>query len=173
MIVDTLKDRIRDIPDFPKPGILFKDITPLLLDPEAFRTAVDAFHTRYRTRTIDKVVAVESRGFLFAAPLSYLLGAGFVPMRKPGKLPYETIAESYLLEYGESTIEVHRDAIVPGDHVLIFDDLLATGGTAAASVALVEKLGGRVVETCFVVELTQLGGRSKLDGTPVFSLLQF
>jgi adenine phosphoribosyltransferase len=171
--MDELKAHIRDIPDFPKPGILFKDITPLLLDGGAFRRVIDAFRERYRGRAVAKVVAIESRGFVFAAPLAYALGAGFVPLRKPGKLPYETIAKAYLLEYGEAAIEIHKDAIAEGERVLVFDDLLATGGTAAASIALVRKLGGHVIEASFVIELSGLKGREKLDGTPVFSLMQY
>ncbi|MFQ5510319.1 MAG: adenine phosphoribosyltransferase [Candidatus Krumholzibacteriia bacterium] len=173
MNTEQLKSHIRDIPDFPKPGILFRDITPLLMNPDAFRSTIDLLRERYEGSRIDKIVAIESRGFLFAAPLSYSLGAAFVPLRKPGKLPYETVAESYLLEYGESTLEIHKDAVSPGDRVLLFDDLLATGGTAAASVALVNKLGGEVIEVGFVIELEGLGGRAKLDGTPVFSLIQY
>ncbi len=173
MNIEQLKSHIRDIPDFPKPGVLFRDITPLLMNPEAFRATIDHLHERYEGSNISKIVAVESRGFLFASPLSYSLGASLVPLRKPGKLPYETVAESYLLEYGEATLEVHKDAISPGDRVLLFDDLLATGGTAAASAALVRKLGGEVVEIGFVIELSGLKGREKLDGTPVFSLIQY
>lgn len=173
MNADQLKSRIRDIPDFPKPGILFRDITPLLLDPDAFAGTIALLTERYRQRPVDKIVAIESRGFLFASPLAYELGAGFIPLRKPGKLPFETIRESYTLEYGEATLEVHKDAIDPGDRVLVFDDLLATGGTAAASVALVRKLGGEVVETGFVIELKALNGRERLNGTPVFSLIQY
>ena len=173
MKMDHLKAHIRDIPDFPKPGILFRDITPLLLKPDAFREAIDAFRERYSTWKISKVIAIESRGFVFAAPLAYALGAGLIPLRKPGKLPYETITESYRLEYGESALEVHKDAIEKGERVIVFDDLLATGGTAAASVTLVNKLGGDVVEASFVIELLAHKGREKLDGTPVFSLIQY
>ncbi len=173
MDAEHLKKYIRNIPDFPKPGILFRDITPLLSDPEAFRDAVDTLRDRYHGRKIDKVVAIESRGFVFASPVAYELGAGFIPLRKPGKLPSETISESYSLEYGETALEVHRDAISPGDRVLVLDDLLATGGTAAAAVSLVKKLGGVVIEACFVIELKPLNGRRKLDGTPIFSLLTY
>lgn len=172
MKVDLLKDRIRYVPDFPKPGIVFRDITPMLLDPEAFRLVIDMLYARYKSKDISKVVAIESRGFLVAAPISYMLQVGLVPMRKPGKLPHDTTSEPYLLEYGESALEVHNDAIHKGDRVVVFDDLLATGGTAAASVALVKKLGGKVLETCFIIELTGLHGRDRLDGTPVFSLIQ-
>jgi adenine phosphoribosyltransferase len=171
--MENLKAHIRDIPDFPKPGILFRDITPLLLDPSAFRSVIESLYERYKDSEISKIVAIESRGFMFASPLAYKLGAGFVPLRKPGKLPYQTIAESYVLEYGEAAIEIHKDAIDRGERVLIFDDLLATGGTAAASVALVKKLGGDLVEASFIIELVGLKGRDKLDGTPVFSLIQY
>ncbi len=168
-----LKNHIRDIPDFPHEGILFRDITPLLLDPSAFRETVDLLCARYEGKGIDKFAAMESRGFFFASPLAYKLGVGLVPLRKPGKLPAETLSESYALEYGEASLEIHKDAIKPGDRVVIVDDLLATGGTAAASVALVEKLGGEVVEIAFVIELNALGGRAKLGETPMFSLLSY
>ena len=171
--IQGIRAQIRDIPDFPKPGILFRDITPLLLDADAFRTVINAFVERYAGQDLSKIVAVESRGFMFAGTIAYELGAGFVPFRKVGKLPYETISETYALEYGEAEIEAHRDAIEDGERVLIFDDLLATGGTAAASVALARRLGATVVETAFVVELSGLGGRDKLAGTPVFSLIQY
>jgi adenine phosphoribosyltransferase len=173
--VDTerLKRYIRDVRDFPKPGILFRDITPLLADAEAFRETIDVLCSRYEGRGITKVVAIESRGFVFACPVALRLGAGFIPLRKPGKLPYETIRESYALEYGEATLEIHKDAIKPGDRLLVLDDLLATGGTAAAAVSLVKKLGGEVVELCFVIELRALKGRDKLAGTPIFSLLSY
>jgi len=173
MGAEHLKKFIRNIPDFPKPGILFRDITPLLSNPGAFRETVAALRNRYEGKRIDKVVAIESRGFVFASPVAYELGAGFIPLRKPGKLPSETISESYALEYGEAALEIHRDAIRPGDRVLILDDLLATGGTAAAAVSLVKKLGGEVVEVCFVIELKPLRGRDRLDGTPIFSLLTY
>ena len=148
MTAEHLKTFIRDIPDFPKPGILFRDITPLLLDPHAFRETVDILRRRYEGKKVDKIVAIESRGFFFGSPVAYHLGAGFIPLRKPGKLPYETITESYALEYGEAALEVHKDAIQPGDRIVILDDLLATGGTAAAAVSLVKKLGGQIVEVC-------------------------
>jgi len=173
MGAEHLKKFIRNIPDFPRPGILFRDITPLLSNPEAFREAVDTLRDRYEGKRIDKVVAIESRGFVFASPVAYELGVGFIPLRKPGKLPWETISESYALEYGEAALEIHRDAIRTGDRVLILDDLLATGGTAAAAVSLVKQLGGEVVEVCFVIELKPLRGRDKLDGTPIFSLLTY
>ena len=172
-MTEHLKKHIRDIPDFPKKGILFRDITPLLLDAVAFRETVDALRSRYEGKKIDKFAAIEARGFFFASPVAYQLDAGFVPLRKPGKLPYETISESYALEYGEASLEIHSDAVKPGDRVVIIDDLLATGGTAAASIALIEKLGGEVVEIAFVIELTALGGREKISGTPIFSLLSY
>jgi adenine phosphoribosyltransferase len=173
MTSDDLKAYIRDVPDFPKPGIIFKDITPLLLHPPAFRASIDVFRERYADLGINKIVAIESRGFFFASPLCYELRAGFIPLRKPGKLPFETLAESYELEYGEAALEIHADAIDKGDRVVIFDDLLATGGTAGASVSLVRQLGGEVVEAGFLVELAFLKGRAKLGNTPVFSLLQY
>ena len=168
-----LKRYVRDIPDFPKPGILFRDITPLLASPEALRETVETLCSRYEGRKIDTVVGIESRGFVFASPVAYRLGAGLVPLRKPGKLPHETIRESYALEYGEASLEIHKDAVNPRARVLVVDDLLATGGTAAAAVSLIKRLGGEVVEVCFVIELTGLKGREKLPGTPVFSLLSY
>jgi adenine phosphoribosyltransferase len=172
-VVDHIKSHIRDIPDFPKPGILFRDITPLLQDPVAFRAVIEALAVRYADRNLSKIVAIESRGFVFATPLAYKLGLGFAPLRKEGKLPYETLSEAYLLEYGQAAIEIHRDAVKKGERVLLFDDLLATGGTAAASLALLERLGAEVVEACFVIELTALGGRRKIVGPPVFSLVAY
>ena len=171
--MEDLKAHIRDIPDFPKPGILYKDITPLLSNARVFRSIIEAFHERYKRREISKIVAIESRGFMFALPLAYELGAGFAPLRKEGKLPYETITEAYLLEYGEASIEIHRDAVEKDERVLVLDDLLATGGTAAASVALVKRLGGHVIEASFIIELLALGGRQKLGSTPIFSLVQY
>ena len=168
-----LKAHIRNVPDFPKPGILFRDITPLLLNARVFRSIISTLVERYAGRELSKIVAVESRGFMFAGPLAYELGAGFVTFRKVGKLPFQTISESYALEYGNAEIEVHSDAIEKGERVLVFDDLLATGGTAAASVSLARRLGATVVEACFIVELTGLAGREKLEKTPVFSLVQY
>lgn len=173
MQFEDLKRYIRDVPDFPKAGILFRDITPLIGTPRAFRAAVDAICARYEEKKLDKIVAIESRGFIFAAPVSYRLKAGLVPFRKPGKLPYHTIRESYALEYGDATLEAHKDAVMAGERVLILDDLLATGGTAAAAVSLVKRLGGEVVEACFVIELGALKGREKLDGTPIHTLLRY
>ncbi len=170
---EDLKRYIREIPDFPKPGILFRDITPALLEPKAFRTLCDALEKRYRGAGVDKIAAVESRGFIFASVLAYKLGIGFVPMRKPGKLPWKTIRETYSLEYGEAAIEMHVDAVSPGERILILDDLLATGGTAAAAARLVERQGGVVEELAFLIELGALKGRENLPGRKVFSLLRY
>src|SRR5512132_221761 len=147
-----LADRLRDIPDFPQPGIVFKDLTPLLADVDAFRFTVDAIADHAAGLTVDKVVGIEARGFIFAAAVAYRLGAGFVPVRKPGKLPYRTVTESYRLEYGTDSLEVHEDGLARGDAVLIVDDVLATGGTAAATCRLVERLGGTIAGLAFVVE---------------------
>ena len=168
-----LKEHIRDIPDFPKPGVVFKDITPLLADVDAYRFTVDAVADRYAGETIDKVLGVEARGFIIAAPVAYRFGAGFVPVRKAGKLPWQIEKEEYELEYGTDLLEVHRDAIHPGERVVVIDDVIATGGTAAASARLVEKLGGTVVGLAFVIELAFLHGRSKLAGHDVFSLITY
>lgn len=168
-----LKKLIREVPDFPKPGILFYDITTLLKDPRGLRGAIDALRERYKGAQVDQVIGIESRGFIFAPALAYALGAGFVPVRKPKKLPAETSKVSYDLEYGSDTLEVHRDAIAKGSRVLIVDDLLATGGTAKAVTQLVEGLGGTVAGLGFVVELTFLNGRGKLTDFDVFSILQY
>jgi len=171
--MQKIREAIRDVPDFPKPGIVFKDITPVLQDPELLRSVIDDLVARYRGRAIDKVAAMESRGFIFAAPLAVALGAGFVPLRKKGKLPWRTEAESYELEYGTETLEVHQDAIAPGERVLLVDDLLATGGTAAAAARLVRKCGGEVLEAAFMIELAFLGGRQQLEGIPVYVMISF
>jgi adenine phosphoribosyltransferase len=171
--LQDLKKFIRDIPDFPKKGILFKDITPLLKTPAVFHQVVDEMFRELEKREIDYVVGIESRGFIFSPVLSYRLNAGFVPVRKKGKLPYKTEAVSYQLEYGEATLEIHRDAISKGSRVAIVDDLLATGGTALAAAQLVEKLGGKVEKIVFLVELLFLKGRDKLSSYDVFSLIQF
>jgi adenine phosphoribosyltransferase len=168
-----MKKLIRDVPGFPKPGIVFKDITTLTKDPQGFREAVDAIADRYRDSRIDAVVGIESRGFIFGAAVAHRLGVGFVPARKPGKLPAETVRAEYALEYGTDAVEIHRDGIGKGQRVLIVDDLLATGGTAAATAGLVEKLGGTVVAVAFVVDLAFLGGREKLAGRDVFALVQY
>lgn len=164
---------IRDVPDFPVQGILFKDITTLIRDGEAFRTAIDRMTDHYRDKQIDVVVAIESRGFVFGAPIAYHLGSGFVPVRKPCKLPADTIREEYSLEYGTNVLEMHKDAIKKGQRVLIVDDLLATGGSARATIQLVERLGGNVVGLAFLIDLTFLHGMEKLQGYDVFSLIHF
>lgn len=168
-----LRDFIRDIPDFPKKGILFRDITPLLRDPAAFQKTIDTFVEKFSGQSIDVVVGIESRGFVVGAPLACQLGVGFVPVRKLGKLPAETVRAEYALEYGTNCVEIHRDAIAPGNRVLIVDDLLATGGTARATIDLVEMLGGEVVGLAFLVELTELNGRSRLEGYEVLSLIRY
>jgi adenine phosphoribosyltransferase len=173
MSVHALTQAIRDIPDFPKPGILFKDITPILLDPNLFRSAVRLFVDRHRGRPVDKIAAIEARGFIFGAAVAQSLGVGLVPVRKRGKLPWQTMAASYSLEYGEATLEIHRDAVAPGERVLLIDDLLATGGTAAATVSLIEGLGGEVAEADFLIELAFLHGRRRLAGCKVFAPILF
>lgn len=167
-----LKLYIRDIPNFPKPGIVFRDITPLLADGEAFHEAIDRLSQPYRGR-IDMVLGIESRGFLFGAAAAYALGAGLAVVRKPGKLPAQTYAAQYALEYGRDALEIHRDAFGHPTRVLIVDDLLATGGTACAAVELVERLGGEVVACAFVIELAALGGRDRLQRYEVFSLVRY
>ncbi|MFN7993594.1 MAG: adenine phosphoribosyltransferase [Bryobacteraceae bacterium] len=171
--MDNLKKLIREVPDFPKPGILFYDITTLLKDKEGFHGLIDALCANYRNAKVDAVIGIEARGFIFAPALAYALHAGFVPVRKPKKLPYETLRVSYDLEYGTDSLEMHKDAIGNGSRVLILDDLLATGGTAAAVARLVEQAGGKVVGLGFAVELRFLNGRSRLAGYDVFSLLQY
>ena len=167
-----LKEEIRNVPDFPKPGIQFKDLTTLWKNPRAFKYSTDLLFERYRGKKIDKIVGAESRGFIVAAPLCYLLGAGFVPVRKKGKLPAPQIEVTYELEYGTDTLTMHEDAVKPGDKVIIVDDLLATGGTVQAMVELVEKTGGDIIEAAFIVELGFLEGRKKI-GVPVFSLVTY
>ncbi len=168
-----LAKMIRNIPDFPVKGILFRDITTLIKDPDAFQEAIDALLDQYVDEDIDIVAAIESRGFIFGAPMAYELGAGFVPIRKPGKLPAEKVSASYTLEYGTNTLEVHKDAIQPGQRVLLVDDLIATGGSAKAASELIEKLGGKVVGIAFLIELTDLKGVEKLADYDVFSLIKF
>jgi adenine phosphoribosyltransferase len=170
---EKLKRVIRDVPDFPKPGILFKDITPILSEPDLLRETVEALARPFRAEGISKVLGIESRGFIFAPLLAVALGTGFVPARKPGKLPWETISESYALEYGNDALEIHRDAFKPGERVLLVDDLLATGGTASAAARLVEKIGGTVVGAAFVIELEFLGGRLKLPISRIHTLVRF
>ncbi|HPQ70974.1 MAG TPA: adenine phosphoribosyltransferase [bacterium] len=171
--MNQLAATIRDVPDFPKPGILFKDITTLIADPKAFKTVIDMLVARYRDMKIDKVLAIESRGFIFGGALAYLLGCGFQIVRKPGKLPWKTRSASYELEYGSDTLEIHEDAVARGERVLLFDDLLATGGTMDAVADMVEDMGGEVVECAFVVELDFLNGREKLGKRDIFSLIHF
>lgn len=171
--MDDLKQIIRDIPDFPKKGIIFKDITTLLQDAKSYQRMVDLLAHRYIGQKIDKVVGVEARGFIIGSVLAYKLGAGVVLVRKPGKLPSETFSKTYQLEYGSDTLEIHKDAIKPGEKVLIADDLLATGGTMSAVVDMVNQLGGEIVECCFMTELTFLEGRKRLPEGKVYSLLQF
>ena len=168
-----LANLIRDVPDFPVKGILFKDITTLIKNTEAFREVIDQMAAHYADTEVDVVVAIEARGFIFGAPLAYKLGAGFVPVRKPGKLPAAVISESYTLEYGTNTLEMHQDAIEPGQRVLVIDDLLATGGSARATINLVERLGGQVVGVAFMIELDFLHGRDKLVGYDVLSLIHY
>ena len=166
---------IRDVPDFPKKGILFKDITPLLQDPAGLKETISELARAVEPRTFDVVCGIESRGFIFGTALAHHLGKGFVPIRKPGKLPWKTESESYELEYGTDRIEVHVDAISKGEHVLLVDDLIATGGTAEAAVKLIETMGGKIVECCFVIDLPDIGGRARLEklGQKVFALCEF
>ena len=169
----NLESHIRDVPDFPKPGILFKDITPLLMQPEAYAHAADLLTEPFREAGVTRVCGMESRGFIFGASVAERLKAGFVPLRKAGKLPYKAISHTYTLEYGQATLEMHVDAMGPDDRVLLVDDLLATGGTAEASVKLVETAGGNVVGAAFLIELAFLGGREKLGQVPVTSALVY
>jgi adenine phosphoribosyltransferase len=171
--MDQLKRRIRHVPDFPKPGILFYDITTLLQDPEGLRLAIEEMARPFKDSKIDIVVGVESRGFIFGAAIADRLGAGFAPVRKPGKLPYRTTRASYALEYGTDTLEIHEDAVARGQRVLIVDDLLATGGTAKATSDLVEQIGGTIVGLAFLVELEFLNGRRNLDGRSIHSVLNY
>lgn len=164
---------VRDVPDFPQPGIVFKDISPLLRDPQAFQVAVDRLVVHYRALDFDYVVGIESRGFLVGAPLAYHLGKGFIPVRKPGKLPYKTEKIDYTLEYGSGALEIHTDAVAAGHKVLVVDDLLATGGTVSATRALIERMGARVVAAGFLIELTFLDGRERLPGLDVHALLAY
>ncbi len=168
-----LKTIIRDVPDFPKKGIVFKDITPLLADQAAFAGMVKHFAGQFSKAGITKVLGIEARGFLLAAPIAMELGAGLIPVRKKGKLPYKTVAASYALEYGTDTLEMHADAVKPGEKVLIVDDVLATGGTAGAVCSLVEKLGGEVTGIAMLIELEFLNGRAKLAGRPIYSLIKY
>jgi len=173
MSAEDLRAKIREIPDFPKPGILFYDITTLLKDPAAFKEAINLMLEPYRDEHVDLVVGMESRGFIFSAPMAYQLGAGLVPVRKLGKLPAETVTVEYALEYGSNTLEIHRDAIEPGQRVLVVDDLLATGGTVGGTIELVERLQGEVVGLAFLVELDFLKGRDRLKGRRVTSVVKY
>ena len=171
--LSTLRTAVRDVPDFPKPGILFKDITPILASGELFREAVNCFVQANAGVKIDKVVGIDARGFLFGAAAAYQLGVGFVPVRKKGKLPFSTESVCYALEYGESEVEMHIDAITPGERVVLIDDLLATGGTAAAATRLISKMGGELIEAQFLIELEFLKGRQLLEGVPTRTFLKF
>ncbi|MFC1497495.1 adenine phosphoribosyltransferase [Verrucomicrobiota bacterium] len=173
MKIEILKAAIRDVPDFPKPGIIFKDITPILSDAKMFRAVIDLFVERHLGMGIKKIAAIDARGFLFGGAIADRLGIGLVPIRKKGKLPYKTFEESYELEYGSATVAVHQDAFEKDEKVLLIDDLLATGGTAAASAKLIEQAGGKVAEIDFLVELAFLKGREKLSGYEIFSAMEF
>lgn len=170
-----IKSRIRTVPHYPKQGIMFRDITTLLKDPVGMRVTVDELVRRYADVKIDKIAGIESRGFIIGAPLAYALGKGFIPIRKKGKLPAETIGHDYELEYGTDRIEIHTDAILPGEKILLVDDLIATGGTAEAACKLIGKMGGQIVECCFVIDLPDIGGRARLEkhGHKVFALCEF
>lgn len=170
-ITDRLRGLIRDVADFPKPGVVFKDITPLLADPVAYSSVIDMIVVHFGRGNVDRVVGIEARGFILAAPVAYHFGAGFVPVRKAGKLPWETDAEQYELEYGTETLEIHRDAVKPGERVLVVDDVLATGGTSLATARLVERLGAKVVGIAVLVELDFLKGREKIRDYELYSLL--
>lgn len=173
MDLNEVKSLIRDIPDFPKPGIIFKDITPVLAHPEAFKFIIDEMANKYSNANVDLVLGAEARGFILAATIAYKLGAGFIPARKPGKLPYNTKKAEYELEYGVDTLEMHEDAVAGHHNVLIVDDVLATGGTASAKVKLVEEMGATVVGVAFLIELTFLNGIDKLQGQDIFSLIKY
>ena len=170
---DYIRSKVRSIPDWPIKGVIFRDITTLLIDPPAFRQICTIFYDRYVNEKIDKIVGIDARGFLFGSVLAYKLDIGLIPIRKTGKLPYNTISESYTLEYGEEVIEIHEDAIKKGERVVIIDDLIATGGTVSAAANLVEKLGGDIFECSFVIELPDLDGRKKLGNRKVYSIVEF
>lgn len=172
MSIDYLKSNIRDIPDFPKKGIIFKDITPLLADPKAFKLAVDLIADNYKNKKVDKILGAEARGFIIGSALAYKLNAGFIPARKPGKLPSTVASVQYALEYGVDSLEMHDDAIANGQNILIVDDVLATGGTAAAKIDLIKKMGGNHIGSAFLIELSFLNGAQKLDGD-IFSLIKY
>ncbi len=168
-----LKDSIRSIPDWPIDGVIFRDLTTLMQDPEAYRNTCDVFYNRYKKLNIDKVVGIDARGFVFGAVLAYQLNVGFVPVRKKGKLPHKTVSEQYTLEYGKNTVEMHEDAITEGEKIVIVDDLIATGGTIEAAVKLVKKLGGDILECAFIVELPELKGREKIKDQKIFTICEF
>ena len=171
--VERLRAAVRDVPDFPKKGIMFKDITPVLSDPSLFRASIDLFLERCRGREVDKIVGIDARGFVFGSAVAYELGVGFVPIRKRGKLPYRTEVAKYSLEYGEAEVEMHTDAVTQGERVVLVDDLLATGGTSAAAAVLIRKAGGQLLEAQFLIELEFLEGRKRLEPTPVTSFLKY
>ena len=171
--IEKLRAAVRDVPDFPKKGIIFKDITPILGNGKLFRTAIEAFLEQCRGKPIDKIVGIDARGFVFGSAVAYELGVGFVPLRKKGRLPYKTESAKYSLEYGEAEMEMHVDAMESGESVVLVDDLLATGGTSAAAAALIEKVGGKLLEAQFLIELEFLKGREKLNSTPVTAFLRY
>jgi adenine phosphoribosyltransferase len=171
--MEPIRALIRDVPDFPQPGIVFKDITPLLADEIAFSSVIDLIVVHFGRGNVDKVVGIEARGFILASPVAYHFGAGFVPVRKQDKLPWETESEEYALEYGTATLEIHRDAVQPGERVLIVDDVLATGGTAKATASLVERIGGKVMGIACLIELAFLNGREQVSGYDLFSLITY
>ncbi len=175
MDTTDFRSRIRTIPDWPEPGVQFRDITPLLRDGTAFHGLIEAFAKRYANAHIDAIAGIDARGFIIGAALAYRLGCGFIPVRKAGKLPFETVSESYALEYGEAVVEVHTDAAAPGEHVLVVDDLIATGGTMLATVSLMQRLGARIIEAAAVIDLPALGGSKKLlaAGVPGYTLMQY
>jgi adenine phosphoribosyltransferase len=173
MDLTQVKALVRDVPDFPQEGIVFKDITPLLADELAFSTVIDLIVVHFGRGNVDKVVGIEARGFILASPVAYHFGAGFVPVRKKDKLPWETESAEYSLEYGTATLEIHKDAVTPGERVLVVDDVLATGGTARATAELVERIGGKVVGLAFLIELGFLNGRDRIAGYDLFTLLEY
>lgn len=173
MEIAQLKGLVRDVPDFPQEGVVFKDITPLLANELAFSTVIDLIVTHFGRGNVDKVVGIEARGFILASPVAYHFGAGFIPVRKKGKLPWETEASEYALEYGTATLEIHKDAVAPGERVLIVDDVLATGGTARATATLVERIGGKVAGIACLIELDFLNGRSQIDGYDLLTLINY
>jgi adenine phosphoribosyltransferase len=172
-MIATLRAAVRDVPDFPKKGIIFKDITPILKDGVLFRASIDVFLEQCKGKKLDKIVGIDARGFVFGSAVAYELGIGFVPLRKKGRLPYKTESAAYTLEYGEAEMELHIDAIVPGEKIVLIDDLLATGGTSASAVTLIKKVGGQLIDAIFLIELEFLHGREKLVPTPVTSFLKY